>query len=610
MGEELPRTKGLALIERLATAPRVASDYRPFDISPDGAQIAFTWYRDGNWQLYVTDAQGAELPRRLVQFDDACLCPQFSRDGRHLYFARDDKGSERFDIYRLELASGALENLLPDSPDFSPEPDFGLSPDGTQIALAAEHGGGFAAAVMPARPEPGARHVRFLTAHPYSDTSPCWSPDGTRLAFVSATHGQDSAAFVWELESATMRPVGGSTPILAANLAWSPDGHSLAFSGGPRDFAAIGQYEVARDTVSWLWQGAQPAHHPAWSPDSQRLAFLTDADAETALRLLDLRTGEERCLSIGPGNHYAPRFTPDGAALIVVYSGPGAPDDLYRISLDDGAITRLTHSLPEEVRHARFISGRHVRYTSLDRLTSVPALLCEPERPNGAGVVIIHGGPTWHHSNEWDPLRQAFLAAGCTVVHPNYRGSDGYGRRWQLANRYLVGQGEIQDSAGAHALLVSAGCDPARIGVTGRSWGGFQTMSLLTQFPELWAAGVAGVPFFDFIEAQEDPAIREDLRWWDRENSGRLETDRARLEYYSPINHLDRIKAPLLLLAAENDPRCPPSQIGQVQERLRTQGNVCEAVIYPAEGHDISDFGHRLDYDRRTVEFLLEHLGL
>ncbi len=74
-------------------------------------------------------------------------------------------------------------------------------------------------------------------------------------------------------------------------------------------------------------------------------------------------------------------------------------------------------------------------------------------------------------------------------------------------------------------ILVAQGCDPARIACTGASWGGFHTMALLTQFPDLWACGVAGVPFFDFIFAQQDPAVRDDLVWWDRENSGDL-TDR------------------------------------------------------------------------------------
>jgi dipeptidyl aminopeptidase/acylaminoacyl peptidase len=197
-----------------------------------------------------------------------------------------------------------------------------------------------------------------------------------------------------------------------------------------------------------------------------------------------------------------------------------------------------------------------------------------------------------------------------TVIHPNYRGSDGYGRRWQLANRWLMGQGEVLDVVAAHEFLVGLGCDPGRIAVTGRSWGGFHTMAAVTQFPELWAAGVAGVPFFDFIEGQTDPDVRDDLRWWDEQNTGDIVKDKAKLEYYSPINHLERVVTPLLLLGGRLDPRCPPKQIEQVATTLRAQGTVCEYVIYEDEGHEISGLENRVDYDRRTVEFILEHTGV
>jgi dipeptidyl aminopeptidase/acylaminoacyl peptidase len=135
-------------------------------------------------------------------------------------------------------------------------------------------------------------------------------------------------------------------------------------------------------------------------------------------------------------------------------------------------------------------------------------------------------------------------------------------------------------------------------------------MACLWQFPELWACGVAGVPFMDHIDAQTDPAVREDLRWWDAQNVGDLVRDRDRLVYYSPINHLDRIASPVLLLAAENDPRCPPGQIQQVVDGLTQAGVEAEAHIYPGEGHGISSFANRQDYDRRTVDFILRHLGV
>ena len=130
---------------------------------------------------------------------------------------------------------------------------------------------------------------------------------------------------------------------------------------------------------------------------------------------------------------------------------------------------------------------------------------------------------------------------------------------------------------------------------------------MVTQFPELWAAGVAGVPFFDFIDSQIDPDVREDLRWWDRENTGDIVKDRARLEYYSPINHLDRVTAPLLLLGGALDPRCPPRQIARGRGAPARARHGLRDVIYPDEGHEISGLENRVDYDRRTVEFILEH---
>ena len=481
--------------------------------------------------------------------------------------------------------------------------------DGEQLAFAINHRQAYAAAVMPARVSPGGADIRVLTDHADNDWAPDWSPDGRHIAFHSDTEGQDGVVRIMDADSGQMRTIGGDHPALAWDPRWSPNGDVIAFGGVRGDHYAIGLYDLKRDTVEWPHDADTDCHHPVWTPDGRGLVIIAENAGENELRLLDLATGETKHLRIGYGNHYHPRFTPDGTALILVFNAPGVPSDLFRLELADGAVTRLTNGLPGDLAAREFTDGEKVRYRSLDRLAKVPALLFRPRRHNGAGVVLIHGGPTWHHANEWDPLREAFLDAGCMVIHPNYRGSDGYGRTWQLANRYLVGQGEIQDVAGAHAFLVEQGCDPARIACTGRSWGGFHTMALLTQFPELWACGVAGVPFFDFIFAQEDPLVRDDLVWWDRQNSGDLIADRARLEYYSPINHLQRIRAPLLIMAAALDPRCPPSQVDEVVERVRANGVECEAIVYPDEGHDISGTEHRVDYDRRTVEFITRHVA-
>ncbi len=409
---------GSTLIERLAAVPEVASEGRAFSISPDGETVAFEWRQGGDWQVFTVDSWGRTAPRRLVEIDDPCGAPKYSRDGRYLYFARDDRGSECYDIYRYDLTSGDCENLLPDTPDLSISVDFDLSPDGTRLAFSMDHGESYAAAVMPAAASPRGEAIRLLAEHYYNDWAPDWSPDGRHIAFQCDTHGQDAAVFIADVDGGAMRAIGGDDPVLAWHPRWSPDGTRIAFTGVLHDRYAIGVYDVGLDTIEWAWDGDRDAHHPVWSPDGHGLVFLTDHEAETALRHLDLTTDKVTTLNVGRGNHYHPRFTPDGSAVIVVLSGPGVPADLFRVEVADGRVTRLTHGLPDDLADHRFVTGEHVRYRSLDRLADVPALVFRPAKHNGSGVVIVHGGPTWHHSNEWDPLRDAFLAAGCMVDPP------------------------------------------------------------------------------------------------------------------------------------------------------------------------------------------------
>jgi len=606
------------MIERLAALPMVGDEARPFAISPDGRTVAFQWYRDGDWQIFLLDVQGDGEPVRAARVDDACWCPLYSPDGRFLYFARDDGGSERFDVYRLPLEggrpAGEPENLMPDTPELSPVPDFDLSPDGQTLTLAVDHGISYAAATLPATPSPGATGLRILADHYFNDWTPRWSPDGRRLAFHTDTHGQDSAVFVYDLSKETSQIVGGDEAPIQGMLAfsgpvWAPDGRRLAFHGGPFEHSAIGVYDVEAQSVGWAWAGDADAHGATWSPDGRALVFLLDEGVETSLWHVDLVTQRPRCLSRATGNHYAPQFLPDGQAVLVCHSAPHRPTELLRVPLDDEKdVAQLTDGTPDDLKDHPFVSGRLVWFTSRDHLAQVPGLLCEPDDPDGSAVVMPHGGPTWHHSNEWDPLRQAFLAAGCATISPNFRGSDGYGRTWQLANRFMMGYGDLWDTVAAHDFLVGLGYDPRRIAVTGRSYGGFMTMACLTYFPELWACGVAGVPFFDWIDAQKDPAIRDDLVWWDRENNGDPEKDRDRFIDRSPFYHLERITAPVLLIGGENDPRCPPTQIAEVVRQLTARGVECESVVYPGEGHGITSFENHLDYDTRTVDFILRHV--
>lgn len=170
------------------------------------------------------------------------------------------------------------------------------------------------------------------------------------------------------------------------------------------------------------------------------------------------------------------------------------------------------------------------------------------------------------------------------MLAPIYRGSTGYGRAWQLANRFDLGGSDTQDVvAGADYLARHALADPARMAVTGTSYGGYLTMTSLTQYPDRWAAGSAVVPFLNWFT--EFANERSDLQQWDRENFGDPETDRDLFHERSPFFFLDRIAAPVQLICGAHDPRCPASESMQARDELQAQGKHCDFVLYADEGH-------------------------
>ena len=151
-------------------------------------------------------------------------------------------------------------------------------------------------------------------------------------------------------------------------------------------------------------------------------------------------------------------------------------------NLKSGELRRLTNSLPADMDNAIFPMPEEITYPGTDG-TPIPALLFKSETAdkNTPAVVVIHGGPNWHYQVEWYPLMIHLASRGWTVLAPNYRGSTGYGRDWQLASRFDLGGVDTDDVvAGADYLREQAIAAPDKIAVTGRSWGGYLTMTCLT----------------------------------------------------------------------------------------------------------------------------------
>ncbi|MFU8772775.1 MAG: alpha/beta fold hydrolase [Anaerolineales bacterium] len=608
-------------LEQLLRVPHVDPDLG-YDISPDGKRIAFAWNPTGQWEIYevnlypnkkeAIDPTNSSKPQPQINIspqlvsegDGAKFAPRYSPNGRKLAYAVDLEGGENFDIYVFDRDTGEHVNLTPNTPD-AIQPNTCWSPDGSQIAFLWDRSGCFQTYVMPA--EGG--EARLILDIPFPGWDVRWSPDGRHIAVVVEGRGQDFHTYIVPVDGGEAWSLAIENEAINAFASrWSPDGMSLAFSSDYHGYYNLGIYELETRKITWVTDGEGDKGSPSWSPDGEKLAFVLSKGAQTWLGILQLGDKSIRYYQIEPGVIYEPRFTSDGEGLVFIFENYRHPDDFWQFSLADEKMHQLTQSLPPEVQNTHFIIPREINYPAMDG-ASVPAILFKPQQsePLPPAVVIIHGGPTWLFQFFWYPIMQHMASRGWVVLAPNYRGSSGYGREWQLANRFDLGGVDTRDVvAGADYLVKEGLADPARIAVTGTSHGGYLTMTCLTQYPDRWAAGSAVVPFLNWFTSHKNS--REDLQHWDRENFGDPQENYNLWYERSPFFFLDRIQAPVQLICGAHDPRCPASESIAARDALVTLKKPVDFVLYPDEGHGFLKIENVVDATLKRAAFLAKAL--
>jgi dipeptidyl aminopeptidase/acylaminoacyl peptidase len=590
-------------LQSLLLTPHV-DPYGGFSLSPDGSRAAFSWNLSGAWEIYLADLAGAGPAVRLTSGTGAKGSPRWSPDGCRLAYTVDWDGSETYDILVHDFDTGRSTNVTPGTPA-AIQPGTSWSPDSMQLAFASNETGHFCTYIMSA----DGSQVRRILDTPYPDWQARWSPDGQWLAVVAETEGQDYGTFIVPSRggpgSEPRRITLAGKPICAKDVAWAPNSNDLAFASDISGRFQIGLFSLHTGEIRWLTAGDVDHETPAWAPNGANLACVASQGPESYIAVIDPR--DSRIVRYGPepGVCYDPAFSGDGHHILFFFDNPRDPCDLWLLSLADGTFRPITSSLPASLAEHPFSMPSLVEYPGLDAGITVPALLYQPSETSqpGPAVIYIHGGPNWLTQVTWDPVVQAMVGRGWTVLAPNYRGSTGYGRDWQLANRFDLGGCDTRDvAAGADFLVDQNLADPQAIAVTGRSWGGYLTMTCLTGYPERWAGGSAVVPFLNFFTAHANS--REDLQHWDLENMGDPVADYERYRERSPYFYLDRVRAPVQLIAGEHDIRCPASESIQACARLRELGRQCELVLYSDEGHTFLKQENRLDAEGRRMAFL------
>ncbi len=584
--------------------------------SPDGKTIAFVTNITGRNNLWLVPSEGG-WPMQLTISDQRQSAPAWSPDGKWIAYQSDYDGDEQWDIFLVSPKTGQIVNVTHTRDVAEMHPTW--SPDARYLAymVKPKTSSVFEIDVY----DTLMREVKHLTSGTPKDrlnAGPIWSKDGKNVVYTQTqAKGTDSNVFIAELESgkSTLLTPHDGEKLYEAN-AVSPDGKKvLITSNAGNGYDNVGLLDVASKKITWLTQDKWEITAGDFSPDGHALTWTANIDGNTDIYVHHLGSGHTTALPLPKGVNQLggsdTAFSKDGSRLIYYHNGPNAPNDAWVHELSSGNSHQVTNSLVAGIRSQDMVEPYLVHYPSKDGKWTISAFVYMPYNlpRNGQhpSIVYVHGGPTSQTVNSFNRLVQYVANQGYIVIAPNYRGSTGYGKDFQQANLFDMGGGDLQDVLAAADWIKQTGyVDPKKLILMGGSYGGYMTMMGVTKAPDVWAAGVPIVPFVNwFTEIEnEDPVLQQS----DLATMGDPVKNKALFEERSPINYIDQVKAPLLLLAGGHDPRCPKTESQQVADAIKKRGGVVEYKVYENEGHGFARVENQIDAYKRVAEFLKAHV--
>lgn len=584
--------------------------------SPDGKEVVLTSDLAGRRNLWKVSASGG-WPLQLAQSDDRQYGAAWSPDGKWIVYQQDSGGNEMWDLYAVASEGGEPVNLT-NTPDVREQGPL-WSQDGKTVAfmLKPKDSPTYNIALLDWQ----TRKIRKLTSEEtknYSWAPVAWSADGRTLFANRSQIGGESESDVYVIDVATGKTENMTAhqgKILFAATSASPDGRALLITSNQKSGANnVALLDVATKKITWATETKWDAGSGSFSPDGKSFTYHINEDGRTDLYLADAATLRSEKIDFPAGlNSFSENptaFSRDGSQLLVTHQSSTRPGDLWIYDLAGHGARQLTYSAVASIEAIPMPGSQIVHYKSFDG-KMISAFLWIPFnlKRDGANpaIVIPHGGPTGQVLDSWNPTVAALVSRGYICIAPNVRGSTGYGVEFQKANYQDLGGGDLQDEVYATKFLAATGyVNPKKIGIVGGSYGGYMTLMAVGKTPDVWAAGVEEygiINWFTMLQ-HEDAQLQE----YEKSLLGDPEKDRKIYEADSPITYIHDVKAPLLVLQGDNDPRVPKEEAQQVVDLLKKDGKTVDAHYYPNEGHGFEKRENRIDAIRRMVEWFDKYL--
>ncbi len=647
--------------QRAETARGITpEDYLSFEfisdpqISPDGNLVAYVVTKVDraqnrrNSSIWTVATDGSRAPWQFTTAPQSSTSPRWSPDGKSLAFlssrpettpapapatgaaSAGTAEAPRAQVYLLSMNGGEAKRItnLKNGAGV-----FRWSPDGTRLVVVSRLGPGDSRGdSRDNRDRSDVRHYKnssykfndtgwfddrrthfwvvdvksghakqITEGDDWNDSDPQWSPDGTRLAFVSNRTGKEYEenrnTDVWVVSAEGGKLTKISDHDEADNQPrWSPDGKWIAFTGEihdrdhPKVFLApsIGgaPSQLAANGLDLIPGGLE------WSDDGKSLYFETGVKGEFQLFRVDVATKSIAQITSGPRAVRSVEFNFGSGKMVYLVNDFKHLDNLYVAGLDGKNEVRLTDLNAALWQQLQFAEVERFTYQSADDW-NVDGFLVKPinwqEGKKYPLILSIHGGPAGQYGVDWYHEFQVYAAKGYAVLFTNPRGSTGYGQKFERGIFGEWGGKDYQDVMNGldAALKRYPWIDQDRMGVTGGSYGGFMTNWILGH-TDRFKAAVTLRSLSNFIS---DDGTRDGAYGHTSDFGGDIF---QKYELYwdrSPLKYARNVKTPTLILHSDNDYRVPIEQGEQWFRALKHFGVTTEIVFFPRENHNLTRTG-------------------
>lgn len=606
----VPASQEVDLESMVAAMANVGGCWSP-SFSPDGRSLAFVSTLSGVPQVWVMPVEGG-FPRQVTSFPDPIQAVSWAPDGQHLSFVIFPGGGMNSQVYIVRPDGTRLRRVS----DGGKETNL-LGPwahDGRVLAFAS------------ARRDPSAMDTylfdlasgssRMISKNTGLGSFMELSPDGKRGILWRMEQRTDENLYLVDLDTGRERLLTPHEPPGSFPTGqFSPDGSAVYLqSNQNRDVVAFGRVKIGADGQPG------PIEVLAARPDADLQEFEITRDGKTAaliwnvggqsdIEFLNLET-----LQLSPGPKMPTEiggdliFSYDGSMVALAGLGSASPPNLFTYNRQTGELRQVTYSQHPGVALDSLVKPEPVRYVSFDGI-EISGWLYKPRNAKFPAplVVIAHGGPEEQERPSFLGTYQALVARGMAVFAPNFRGSSGFGKKFQnLDNGELRLNVPKDIKAGVDHLVSQGIADPKRIGMFGFSYGGYLTLMTLSEYPDLFAAAasLSGMVNFETFFAHTEPWMAT----ISRAEYGDPVTQKDLLKRLSPIHRLDRVITPTLVLHGANDTNVPVIEAEQVVENLKGRSIPVEYILFPDEGHGVEKVTNRVKYAAAIVNWFEKYL--